>query len=61
MPPLPDFAVTFEVLQLAKQVRATAMAGQCETAWITWTSLAELDAGYATELRKGPVLATSGR
>jgi hypothetical protein len=56
-PSLPEVAVTVEMLQLAKQIRAAAAHGQCDAALTTWTRLAELDAAYATALMKGPVLA----
>lgn len=55
--PLPEIAVTFEVLQLAKQIRAAAAHGHCDAALSTWARVVELDAGYATALRDGPVLA----
>jgi hypothetical protein len=55
--PLPETAVTFDVLQLAKQVRSAAAYGLCDAARATLARVAELDAAYAEELRTGPVLA----
>jgi hypothetical protein len=55
--PLPEIAVTFEVLQLAKQLRSAASQSQCDAALATWARIHELDAAYATAIRKGPVLA----
>jgi hypothetical protein len=58
LPPLPEIAVTFDVLQLAKQLRAAAARGHCDAALTTWARVAELDPSYAAALREGAVLGT---
>jgi hypothetical protein len=57
LPPLPEIAVTVEVMQLAKQLRSAAARGQCDAALTTWAHVAVLDPPYAAALRASPVLA----
>jgi hypothetical protein len=59
--PLPETAVTVQVLQLAKQLRSAAAYGLCDAALATLSRVTELDASYAEELRTGPVLAPCRR
>jgi hypothetical protein len=55
--PLPDVPTDATTLQLAKQVRTAAAAGQCASVERTMAAIAERDASYYAALAKSAVVA----